>query len=45
MKEKMAEARDNPTDCTPTRKSDSIKEMNDCMIQIVEEIRLVVMGK
>ena len=25
----MAEARDNPTDCTPTRKSDPIKEMNE----------------
>ena len=31
----MAEARDNPTDCTPTRKSDPIKEMN-CIIQIEE---------
>ena len=25
----MAEARDNPTNCTPTRKSDPIKEMNE----------------
>ena len=25
----MAEARENPTDCTLTRKSDPIKEMNE----------------
>ena len=25
----MAKAKDNPTDCTPTRKSDPVKEMNE----------------
>lgn len=38
----MAKAKDNPTNCTATSKSDPVKEMN-CIIQIVEEIRLVVM--
>ena len=25
----MAKAKDNPTNCTPTSKSDSVKEMNE----------------
>lgn len=40
----MAKAKDNPTNCTATSKLDPVKEMN-CIIQIVEEIRLVVMEK